>query len=607
MAAMTKETGQLSVSTENILPIIKKWLYSEHDIFLRELISNAHDAIHKLKELIMRGEYQGAEPEYKITLIPDKEKKTLTIRDNGLGMDADEIKKYINQIAFSGARDFVSKYEKKDQDHSLIGYFGLGFYSAFMVSHEVEIFTRSFKPESQAVHWKSDGSVQYELEPFEKSEVGTEIVLHILDDSKEFLDDAKLKETVRKYSNFLPVKIFIGEEQVNQGAPLWVKSPGEIKDEEYVNFYKELFPGEFEPLFWIHLQTDFPFQLRGILYFPKLIHELDASKGNIKLFVNNVFVADKIKEVTPEFLSVLMGALDSPDIPLNVSRSQLQGDPRVRKIASHIVKKVGEKLAELFAKDRPKYEEIWAEINTFLKFGAISDEGFFEKLRPALLFKNLDQKWVSLDEYLEKNREKHKGAGDKTLVLYVNEGDDISAFKGMLEKQDLEAVYTYSAIDSHFINLLEQKIPEIRFARVDSDMNEIFYDGVKTLDEKKEQELKDIFKQCLEGVELELEIKNFKEESLPALLTTPEQMRRLEEMSAAMMGKKSFGGFVKDKLALNAKSPVVLKLPLVHSSDPQRAKALVNQIYDVAALAAGKLKGQRLADFVARSFDLLNS
>jgi molecular chaperone HtpG len=580
---LKKETGKLSVDTENILPIIKKWLYSEHDIFLRELISNAHDAIFKLQRLKLTGEFTGKEPEYRIALIPDKEKNTLTIRDNGLGMDADEIKKYINQIAFSGAREFVKKYEAVKDQKNLIGHFGLGFYSSFMVADEVEVFSRSFKEEAVPVHWKSDGSISYELEEAEKEEVGTDVVLHLNEESKEYLQPPRLKELVRKYSNFLPVSIFLEGEQINYGEPLWTKSPNEVTDEEYKKFYQELFPGEWEPLFWLHLKTDYPFELRGILYFPKLMHELDATKGNLKLFVNNVFVGDNLKEITPDFLSLLMGALDSEDIPLNVSRSQLQGDPKVRKISSHIVKKVGEKLSEVFKQDRERYREIWEQIHAFIKFGAIQDDGFYEKVKDAMLFRNLEGQWVSLDEYVEANKEKNKNKEGKTLVLYLNEEKDNSAIEDMLRENGLEAVYTSSTIDSHLIDFLERKRDDIKFARGDSDLNEILFETVKTLDEKKE----------------------LKNEKIPAMIMNMEQMRRFQEMSQMMSGKKMDVN-LGSQIVLNGRSPLVQKVILLENTDKTKAEETVAQIFDIATLAAGQLQGERLKSFVKRSFDLLD-
>lgn len=602
---LTKEEGSLSVSTENLLPIIKKWLYSEHDIFLRELVSNAYDAIMKLKQLKLEGVFEGDEPDYQIEIAADKEKKTLSIRDNGIGMDADEIRKYINQIAFSGAREFVATYQKVKDQNSLIGHFGLGFYSSFMTAKEVEVKSKSFKKGAQAVHWQSDGSIKYSLEPAEKETNGTEIILHLLDDSLAFLEKEKIKNTIRKYSNFLPIKIMMDGEQINSAKPLWAFSPNELKDEDYIQFYKELFPGEFEPLFWVHLKTDYPFELRGILYFPKLIHELDATKGNIKLFVNNVFVADKLKEITPEFLSVLMGALDSADIPLNVSRSQLQGDPNVKKISSYVIKKVAEKLEELFNKDRKKYEEIWAEINGFIKFGCISENSFYEKMKKAVLFKTLEKEWISLDEYVEKNKEKNKNKAGKTLVLYLNEDKENSSFEALLKENGLHAVYTNSMIDSHFIDFLERQNQEIQFASADSDTNDIFLDQIAILDENKSKQIQAVFSKYLEAEGVQVEVKNFREEKFPAMLIASEHLRRLQEMSTMMMGKKTIGGFLKDSLWVNAKSPLISKVLLMDTANAEKAKETANYIYDIASLSAGKLKGERLAEFVKKSIEMI--
>jgi molecular chaperone HtpG len=601
-----KEKGSLSVSTENLLPIIKKWLYSEHDIFLRELVSNAHDAILKLKQLKLEGVFNGEEPEYKVMVKADKEKNTLTISDNGLGMDAEEIKKYINQIAFSGAKEFVQKYQKTNDQKTLIGFFGLGFYSAFMVSNEVEIYSKSFKEGSQGVHWKSDGSIQYELEQFAKETHGTDIVLHLLDDSKEFLENFKLKETIKKYSNFLPVPIYLDNEVVNHGHPIWTLSPNEIKEEDDKKFYQELFPHEGEPLFAIHIKTDYPFELRGILYFPRLNHELDASKGNIKLFVNNVFVADKIKEITPEFLGVIMGALDSPDIPLNVSRSQLQGDPRIKKISAHIVKKVGEKLSEICANDREKYKQVWEQVQGFVKYGCITDTTFYEAVKKGILFKTLDGEWITLEDYVEENKERNKNKEGKTLVLYLNEEKDRSSYEHLLSEQGMKALIVNSSIDSHFIDFLEKQNDQIKFARVDSDVNEVFFDELKTIDENKEKLIIEIFKKYLDDSKIQLQMKSFKSQELPALVMQPEGLRRLQEMTSLMMGKKSGMDFSVDQLIINSKSDVILKLPLLDASDSDKCKNLINQIYDIAFISAGKLRGERLTNFVKRSYNFLS-
>ncbi|OHD11990.1 MAG: molecular chaperone HtpG [Spirochaetes bacterium GWB1_36_13] len=603
---MKKEEGNLSVSTENLLPIIKKWLYSEHDIFLRELISNAHDAVMKLKQLKMEGIFEGEEPEYCVEIIPDKEKKTLTIRDNGLGMTVDEIKKYINQIAFSGAKEFVAKYEKVKDQNNLIGHFGLGFYSSFMVADKVEIVSKSFQKDSQAVHWESDGSVKYVLEPVSKTEVGTDITLHILEDSKEYLETYRIKELIKKYSNFLPVKIKLENEVINKGEPLWKKNPADIKDEEYIEFYRELFPGEYEPLFWVHLKTDYPFELTGILYFPKLVHELDASKGNVKLFVNNVFVADKLKEVTPEFLSVIMGALDSPDIPLNVSRSQLQGDPRTKKISSHIVKKIAEKLESIYEDNREKYIQIWEEINTYIKFGCIQDTNFYENLKKAVLFKNLEKNWVGLEEYIERNKDKNINKDNKSLVLYLSEEKDNAGIEEILKENQIETLLTHSVIDSHFIDFLERQKTDIKFASADSDLNEIIFDSLYPFSEEKEKQMKEVFQKYIDDKNLEIQFKPFKSETMPSMLINPEAIRRMQEMTAMMMGKKNMGSFSKDILTINAKSSLAAKVMLYDSSDSEKAKKIVLNMKDLAYLSAGKLKGDALTGFMKRMVEDLN-
>lgn len=605
---LKKEKGSLSVHTENLLPIIKKWLYSEHDIFLRELISNAFDAIQKLRRLKMTGEFEGEEPEYRIDVEVDKEKKTITIKDNGLGLDADEVKKYINQIAFSGAKEFVQKYEKVNDQQNLIGHFGLGFYSSFMVANEVEIFSLSYKKGAEAIHWKSDGTTEYELEAADKKEVGTHIILHLMEEEEKHLDKTAIQDLVKKYSNFLPVPIYVDGEKTNSGEPLWSKSPNELKEEDYLNFYKALYPGEMDPLFWIHLKTDYPFELKGVVYFPRLMHELDATKGNIKLFVNNVFVGDKLKEVTPEFLSPLMGALDSADIPLNVSRSQLQGDIRIRKISSHIVKKAAEKLAEIYTKDKEKYQEIWQNINTFIKFGCIQDNDFYEKVKKALIFKNTKDEYVTLEDYIEKNKEKNKNKDSKTLILYLNEDQDLSSFEAMIKENDLEAVFMNSSIDSHLMDFLERKNEEIKFARIDSDLNDILFESVKTLDTEKENEIKAIVAKYLPEKTIQVDVKELKNEEIPAMLTNAEQMRRIQEMTAMMTGgKKASLGLMGSTLVLNGRSALIQKLPLVESTDAKKAEELVGHIFDLACLSSGKLEGERLANFVKRSYKILEN
>lgn len=604
------EEGLLSVSTENLLPIIKKWLYSEHDIFLRELISNAHDAILKLQRLKLEGIFTEEEPTYKIVLIPDKENKTLTIQDNGLGLDSEDVKKYINQIAFSGAQEFVKTYEQVKDKENLIGHFGLGFYSAFMVSSKVEIFSLSFKEKATAIHWKSDGSTRYTLKEGQKKEIGTQIILHLLDDSLAYLEPQKIKGLVKKYSNFLPIDIYLKEkdkeeEKINAGSPLWAKNPQELKDQDYLNFYKELFPGELDPLFWISIRTETPFELRGVLFFPKLTHDLDISKGNIKLFSNNVFVADKLKEVTPEFLSILMGALDSQDIPLNVSRSQLQGDPRITKISSHIVRKVAEKITALFNTDKEKYQEIWEQIGTFIKYGCLADTHFYNHVKKAILFKDLNQKWTSLEEYLEANKDKNKDKEGKTLILYLDSQKDNSSFEPLLKEQEINALILDSTIDSHFIGFLEQQNQEIRFARADSDLNQVFFDNLTPVDSKKAEEISALFKRYLDDETLQVEVKNFKSKNLPAMLINQEQMRRLQEMTAMMMGGKKNTGFSLDSLIINAQSDVVQKLLLLDTTDAKRTKEMVIQIHDLAALASGKLQANKLFSFIKRNFEAL--
>ena len=495
---MVSEKGNISIQTEDIFPIIKKWLYSEKDIFLREIVSNASDAISKLKKLSDIGEAMLPE-NYKprITVSVNKEKGTLAVSDNGIGMTDEEVKKYINQIAFSGAKDFVEKFKDKTDDQQIIGHFGLGFYSSFMVSTKVRIDTLSYKEGSRAVSWESEGSTEYSMEPSERKEFGTTVTMYIAEDSKEFLDAWKIREILRKYFAFLQYEIYLidenekksedseddtkGKEEkpINNTYPLWLKNPRECTDEEYKNFYHEVFTDFNDPLFWIHINMDYPFNMKGIIYFPKLKHEFETMEGQIKLYYNQVFVADNIKEVIPEFLMLLKGCLDCPDLPLNVSRSFLQNEGYVRKIASHITKKVADKLTLMFKKDRENYEKYWGDINPFIKYGCLREPKFFERVKDIIIYKTINDKFLTTEEYLEQNKESDK------KIYYVNDENQQAHYIRMFKENNMDAVILNTLIDSHFISFMEQEYKDVKFMRVDSDIMENMKSDSKDDDEQK--------------------------------------------------------------------------------------------------------------------------
>ncbi|MCC7430649.1 molecular chaperone HtpG, partial [bacterium] len=512
------EKGSISVHTENILPIIKKWLYADTDIFLRELVSNSHDAIAKLKHLSLTQEYKG-EKDFKITVKLDTNAKTITISDNGIGMTADEVKKYINQVAFSGAEEFAKKYQGGDSQKQLIGHFGLGFYSAFMVAEKVELISLSYKEESQAIKWVSVGTTEFEITGSERSEHGTDVILHLSEDALEFNSEFRIREILGKYCKFIPIPIEFNGSKINEKEALWTKSPTNLEEKDYVEFYDYLYPYSDKPLFWIHLNLDFPINLTGILYFPKLKHEFDSSKGHIKLYCNEVYVSDNCQDLIPQFLTVLQGAIDSPDIPLNVSRSALQNDPNVRKLATHIQKKVADKLNELFRKDKEQFVKFWEDISPFVKFGVLSDEKFYEQVKEIVLFKSTKGDFVTIEEYLERNKEKNKNK-----VFYVSNEVTQSSYLRLFKEQDLEALFMDSEIDTHYVQHLEMKNHEVSFARVDSDVSEQLVDRGKTeiidavTNKTSNQIIEEIFRHNLKVDGLTIKVENLKTEEVPAMV-----------------------------------------------------------------------------------------
>lgn len=610
---MTIKKGKISVHTDNLFPIIKKWLYSEHDIFLRELISNAHDAIIKLQRLSDMGEYKGKIDKGVVDITIDKKKKIISIKDNGLGMTEEEVKKYINQIAFSGAEEFVKKYKDQEKENTIIGHFGVGFFSSYMVAKEVEIYTLSYSG-GDAVHWRCEGNTDFTIEKSDKKDVGTEIILHIDKESEKFLEEETIKDLVKKYSNFLPIDINVNKNKTNEGLGLWNKSPQSVKEEEYKEFYSKVFQG-MDPLFSIHLNIDYPFKLKGILYFPKSLTQVDVNnvKGRIKLFCNNVFVSDNIINIIPQYLHLLQGVIDSPDIPLNVSRSALQADENVKKISQHIIKKVTEKLSQVFKKDRKKYEEYWNDLEFFVKFGYISDEKFAEKAKDVLLFKKIDDSFCTLNEYKEKNVKL------KDKVIYTNDKEKHHPYIEKVSKEEIDVLVCSHIIDNHFIQQIEAKSSPLKFLRVDSAVGEKLLEDEeqdkkddKKKDDDKHKDFIDSFKEKISQKELDVKVQSFKDDSFPAMLTYNEYMRRFSEMSMAMSGGEGMSGMpANHTLVLNSNNKVIQKLMTdikEKTKDESKNNSLVTtckNVYGLALLQNQSLKGQELSEFVNRISDLL--
>ncbi|TGK03879.1 molecular chaperone HtpG [Leptospira semungkisensis] len=597
--------GRISVETENIFPIIKKWLYSEKDIFLRELVSNACDAIAKLKKISLSEEFEGG-TDYRIDLNFDQNERILTIQDNGIGMSEEEVHKYINQIAFSGAEEFVKKYQGEGDKPEIIGHFGLGFYSCFMVSSKVRIETKSYRKGSQPVVWESESGTEFTIKPGETTERGTKISLFLDGDSGEYLDPWKLKELVRKYCDFLPVPIYVKEEKANKQTPLWSEQPSSVKKEQYDDFYKYLFPFAEDPLFHVHLNVDYPFKLQGILYFPRLKHELDANRMGIKLYCNHVFVSDEAKELVPQFLTVLQGTLDIPDLPLNVSRSYLQNDPLVKKISSHIVKKVSDKLQEEFKRDPDEFRKNWDEISLFVKYGLMTDEKFYESAKDLIFFRSSNGDLTKLEDYVERNKEKNLGK-----IYYAGEAELSSVYMDLLKSQGLEAVLVDSRIDSHFLQFLEGKNADWKFQRVDSELADQVLDKEASPDladsENKtiEDRLKEIFSKAVgrEGVEIKTEA--LKAEDVPSVILLPEHLRRIAEMGQ-FYGQKSSELLKTHTLLINRKSKLVKNiLSLSKGLHPEKAEKLARSVYDLALLGAKLLSEEELSAMVRRQRDLL--
>ena len=659
------KTGSLSINSENIFPIIKKWLYSDHDIFYRELISNGCDAITKLKKLEMMGEWEKPEDlEFQIQVTVNPEDKTIIIEDNGMGMTEEEMDEYINQIAFSGAQDFLNKYKDKANEDQIIGHFGLGFYSAFMVADKVTIDSLSYRADAKPVHWESEGGTEFDMKDGDKETVGTKITLYLNEDSTEFANEYRAREVIEKCCSFMPVPIFLNnakaepeyetiekdelnekdtivetiveeaktEEKENEDGtketvevspakekykilkrpvslsdvnPLWNKHPNECTEEEYKAFYRKVFMDFKEPLFWIHLNMDYPFNLKGILYFPKINMEYESIEGTIKLYNNQVFIADNIKEVIPEFLMLLKGVIDCPDLPLNVSRSALQNDGFVKKISDYITKKVADKLSGMCKTDRENYEKYWDDISPFIKFGCLRDEKFAEKMDEYIIFKDLDGKYLTLKDYLEAAKDKHENK-----VFYVTDEKEQSQYINMFREEKLNAVILTHNIDNPFITHEEQKHENVKFLRIDADVNEIFKEEVKEEDketlENQAKTLTETFRKALGNDKLEVKVEKLKNESVSSMITVAEETRRMQEMMKMYnmygMDPSMFGG-TGEVLVLNANNSLV-KYVLEHT-DGEKTPVICEQLYDLALLSHGTLSPERMTKFIARSNQIM--
>lgn len=595
--------GKISVHTENLLPIIKKWLYSDSDIFMREIVSNAQDAIMKLKKLISLGEYSTDE-KFEIKIELDKTNSLIKVTDNGIGMTADEVDKYINQVAFSGAEEFIKQYEKENDESSrIIGHFGLGFYSAFMASNEVEIDTLSYIKGSEAVHWVSDGGSEYEVSQGSKDSHGTTITMHISDEFKDFLEYYKLKETVKKYCGFLPVEIRIIDKEnteepdgeiVNDTNPLWLKNPSECTEEEYKEFYHKVFFDMNDPLFWIHLNVDFPFNLKGILYFPKLNHEFQSIEGQIKLYNNQVFIADNIKEVIPEYLMLLKGVIDCPDLPLNVSRSFLQNDGYVSKVSSHITKKVADKLKSLYKTDKENYEKYWDDINPFIKYGCLRDEKFYDRIKDVIIFKKLADSYISLTELIE---------SESKEVFYVTDVEAQNQYVELLSAEGIEPVLLNNMIDNSFLSFLEYKNSEVSFKRVDSYVSDNLKNADEVTAETTNNELKELFEKYASVSQVTVE--SLKSEKISAMYIMSEEARRMEEMQK-MYGMSGLPNMPKPEksFVVNSNSDLVKKI--LDVDDPAIKELLCLTIVDMAKLSGNDLNGEERTAFLERTVEIIN-
>ena len=602
------QTGNIRVSTENIFPIIKKFLYSEHDIFIRELVSNAVDASQKIKTLSGIGEAKGELGELRIDISVDKENKTLTIADKGVGMTAEEIDKYLNQVAFSGAEEFLEKY-KGQNEANIIGHFGLGFYSSFMVSDKVVVISKSYKDEAPAVKWECDGSPAFTLEETEKPERGTSIILHLNDESQEFLDPARITTVLEKFCKFLPVPIYFEDKQINNPSPAWIKKPSELNDESYTNFYKELYPYSEPPLFWIHLNVDYPFNLTGILYFPRIKQSYEIQKNKIQLYSNQVFVTDEVKDIVPEFLMLLHGVIDSPDIPLNVSRSYLQGDPNVKKINAHITKKVADKLEEIFNADRTSFEQKWESLGLFVKYGMMTEDKFLEKANKFFVMEDTTGKFYTLEEYKIATEAIQKNKEGKQVILYTTNPVQQDAYIQQAVSKGYVVVKMETLVDAAFINTVEMKWENIHFNRVDADIADNLIDKSENtesvLSKEESDKLKELFTRDQDGLHITVEVKGLALDTPPVVATRPEQMRRMKDMAATGGGMASWYANMPDEVNLTVNGNHPIYKEIMAAEDSERQGKLVKNLSDLALLSQGLLTGARLTEFINRSVELL--
>lgn len=604
------QKGQIRVQTENIFPIIKKFLYNEHDIFLRELIANAVDATQKLKTYASTGEAKGELGELRIDVVLDKDAKTLTISDRGIGMTAEEVDKYINQVAFSSAEEFLEKY-KGQNEANIIGHFGLGFYSGFMVSENVELKTLSYKEGSEAVVWECDGSPEFTLQPCEKAERGTSIILHINSESEEFLDAFKIKGILEKFCKFLPVPIFFEDNQINNTNPAWIKKPAELEKKDYEDFYKSLYPFNETPLFWIHLNVDYPFTLTGILYFPKIKQSYEIQKDKIQLYSNQVFVTDEVKDIVPEFLMLLQGVIDSPDIPLNVSRSYLQGDPNVKKINSHITKKVADKLDEIFRNERKSFEEKWESLGLFVKYGMITDDKFREKAEKFHIMQDASTaEFYTLEEYRLATETLQKNKEGKLVILYATDVVQQDAYIKSAQDSGYKVVKMDTLVDASFIGQIESKWENVQFTRVDGEITENLIDkqeeSKSVLSSKEEEQLRALFELKIPEITVNVEIKGLSADAPPVVATRPEFMRRMKDMAASSGPMGSFYASMPDEVTLTVNGNNPMYNSILKQADKIHQEKQVRNLADLALLSQGMLKGEYLTAFIKRSIELMN-
>jgi molecular chaperone HtpG len=596
--------AQLKVHTENILPIIKKWLYSEKEIFLRELVSNACDALHKCR--ILREEEEGvaiSDEELKIEIRIDKEKKQLIISDSGIGMTAEEVEKYIAQVAFSGAEEFLDKYKTQKEDESIIGHFGLGFYSAYMVAKKVSLDTLSYKG-GKAVSWSCEGGTEYEIEEGSRASRGTDIILDIDSENEEYLEESKIRSILQQYCAFLPFPIHLNGELINGKDPLWLKAPNACTEEDYLQFYRSLYPMDADPLFWIHLNIDYPFNLKGILYFPKVHRKYDWSQSNIKLFCNRVFVSDNCKDLLPDYLMALKGAIDSPDIPLNVSRSYLQMDKTVRQLATHISKKVADKLSSLYTSDREAFIKSWPDVELIVKLGILQDEKFYERAKDFLIWKNLKEEWTTLEEYIERNKERNK-------VFYTVDDKQSSQFLDLYKEKNIEVIYTGSPIDTTVLSHLERKKSPLEIQRIDGEIDASILDTSRektTLDEEGKTEatrLSELIASKLTKNQVQVEAKSLASDSLHGFLVVDEDTRRMKEYLAISQQTMPFPLPDKKTFVINTNNSLITSLPKIHEQDPELATDLITQLYELTLLSQREMEPSQISDFITRSHRVL--